>query len=416
MAREFPTSLELLRRYVDIRSDIRTPEGRAGYRQIIDDIRDMVERWSLGKPTIHEFDDGSALGPQEPKPSNLTIDIGEGEELGVWYAHADSIHASMYPSIPDAYHLREKGSEGIYTGCASLDMKAGMVAEICALRGLDDILRKVNRRIRVLFVYAEEENSDGIHAARPLIRNADWAISTEISVGSKLGDNGHVLHARPGRAQFAIEIDALETAHLGQALTIPSSSQVDYRLQRTLKSIKKIRFPDKYKEKDGLMPDSHCVTVSGGICEPESFTTPNKAIIKVEALYTNPTLELVAIEGMIRGELRKILKRDFSVTLVKRRTPYIKPWYEKRDNPLVQAGLAEATAVLGKPAILSWGKPVAEEGVFDDEGVSIITFPPDGQGEHTIGECVSHPYLEHRMIPFLQNMAGTTRHLVKEKQ
>jgi len=428
MPLQFPSPYDQLQRYVDIRSDVETKEGRSGYRQIVDDIRDLVHRWGLGDAKIHEFEDGLPRDPGEPMPANLTIDVGDGDEMGIWYFHADGINAdSMYPPGINPYHLRKApGLPGIYEGSKSLDMASGMVAELQALRGIEPLLKKTNRKIRVLCPYNEEGDSSGIHAARHLFRDAQWAISTEISVNSVLGQNGRLLYARPGRARFDVQIEVYEKGHMGRVGELPKDKQINFVLRNILEKVEALDFPNPLGERDTRLAKSYCHPHDWGTIRQSGYSMNTRGFMEVEAIYTDPDLQLAAIEHSIRNALAAGVGSAAHGTVELqqgRRTPWIKPWYEDPNHPLVRSGQEELSHILrehagrfpqekfAKSAVLAMGKPVAEEAVMSNEGVPTIVLPPDGDGEHSGRERTSLHYIEHVMIPFLRNMAGTEKQL-----
>lgn len=420
MPREFPTSLEMLQQCVDLRSDIRTSEGRAGYRQVLEYIRDLAQKWSLGNVKMHEFDD-QFTSENEPLAANLTIEIGSDDpvETGIFYAHGDVIHGeNVYAADRNPYHLRKGASDGVYEGCGALDMKAGLIAELQALHGIEEKLKRARRRIIMLVTYGEEEDSSGINYARPIIRQADWAISTEISVNSTLGENGHLLHARPGRVRFDVDIEGLAQGHMGTLTSQTRKHLVKSRLIRASNVIDQLKIPCPYQYKNECrMPYQICYANEIGVYPPTSYSLTDRAWMHVEVSYNNPQLELPELEAILHNQLEKTLKRGFTIQPQRDRTqPWIKPWREKKTHPLVQAGAEELSRLIKREAFTRWGNPVAEEGVFADERVPIITLPPDGEGEHTAHERVFLPYIDKVMVPFLQNMATRKEALVLESQ
>jgi acetylornithine deacetylase/succinyl-diaminopimelate desuccinylase-like protein len=139
-----------------------------------------------------------------------------------------------------------------------------------------------------------------------------------------------------------------------------------------------------------------------------SMTAENDARFKVEVIYTNPDLELAVIEDIIRRALQAVLTEDFSVELVKgRQTPWIRPWFEEPNHPLVQAAVHEAGEVVQHPVERRYARGVADENIIAHMGVPMVLFPPRGQDEHNVNERVDVSYVDRVMVPFLHRMAGT---------
>ncbi|MBU0766259.1 M20/M25/M40 family metallo-hydrolase [Patescibacteria group bacterium] len=410
MPREFPTSIEILQQLVEIPTDVETPRGRKGLKELHEYVKDLVKEWGLGEVTEQEFKPEDPYGNEDPRPSNLFIDVnrGEGRERALWLGHADTIYPDeIYEESQHKplHFMQDEKRSDIYWGCGTADMKSGIAACLSGLRGLDEIVKRTNRWIRLAIVYGEERESEGAFVAKPYLQGSDWGISMDVPVDGHLDDEATIYNGRPGRAVFDVTIEGLESMHMGR-VDPNNPNLLARRLSKAIDTLLNIQLPSHPKHPKGIMPNSYCYPNEVNIQPSKSLTTTSLAAVKVEVLYTNPALGLPEIESEIRRALRSTLERGCHVELHKdRKTPWIKPWYEGTDHPLVNAAVEQASYILGTDVKKKVGRGVADENIPAHLGIPMIIFPPRAEGEHTIGECVDTSYIDSAMVPFLQRMA-----------
>jgi acetylornithine deacetylase/succinyl-diaminopimelate desuccinylase-like protein len=292
-------------------------------------------------------------------------------------------------------------------------MKTGVAAYLAALRGLQDVLKGTQRWIRVALVTGEERESEGTNAAKPFLYGAQWGISTEIPVKGNIDDLPTIYHARPGRALFDVAIEG-EAMHMGAAN--PRSEQLLFRrFAEALKAVGDISLPEHPEHPPGFMPPSVCIPKRMTSKGQEAMTTERLGTMVVEALYTNPALELPHIESTIREALQRVLSEKFSVELSPtRKTPWVKPWYENSFHALVKAAQETSLVVYRTDSVCKRsGRGVGDENILANWGTPMVIFPPRAQGEHTSHEVTDVSHIDQHMVPFLHQMARYKHSLIE---
>jgi hypothetical protein len=405
---EFPSVREILGMLVEKRSY--TPRGQ---RDIAEEIVQFANRWSLGDARLVEFPPAAKFAEKSPKPCNVTIDIGQGsDECVVFLGHFDKVPPTDYPSDfernPDQL-IQDEEHHDICYGLGSYDMLAGCAAYLAAAR---DLQVATHRRIRILLVWGEENQSEGTHAAlhssQDLLEGASCAISTEVPVGAELGDHANLYIGRPGRVGLQLRVQG-PTMHSGRVRREILHTLAPHRDAMVTLALEQLRFPEHPNDPLHLMPESLCVPDEWRSKRPHSLTVPSEGIKNYDVLFTHPGLDPTAIHSIVHRAVRGALGDDNFTLLLEpdRELPFTKPWLEEPHYTIVRHGLRYASEVYNKDATLKAGRGVADEAiVVHSKHIPAISFPPEGTGEHTRNERVRISSVEQRVVPFLQKIAA----------
>lgn len=413
---EFPTPQALLGDLVSMKSY--TAQGQS---DIVEYIRHFNQRWDLGELNVHEFPESAKLSSKkDPKPRNITIDIGEGtEETVIFHGHFDTVPPEDYPKDfdrkPHELTLNEKGD--VAYGLGTYDMLGGVASYLLAAK---DLQVATHRKVRILLVWGEENQSEGTHAAlhpeNDLVGDASCLVSTEIPVGGELGDDPKLYIGRPGRIGLDMTIKG-EAMHSNKVQRSMMGALTKVRNAVAILALKDLRFEEHQDDPHSLLPESSVMPGISSTNNPRSLSVVSRESTALNVFYSNPNLDYASIQRIVYDEIQRVLSdENFTLNREKGRVlPFTQPWLEDVQNPFVQIAQEYASKAYNRPVELSGARGVADEPIIvHHKNIPAVCFPPMGTGEHTRYECVNLPSIEYRVVPFLRDIAAHQGLLVEQ--
>lgn len=313
------------------------------------------------------------LVPIGKKRYNLVATKGSQKRCILLFGHLDTVPAYNYTKNP--YKMLQKGD--VIKGLGSWDMKSGLAIIMSAASKAD--FKKIG--VKIVFSSDEENNSLGSHITykRDFFKNVLIGITPEIVDSHEKGNC--VLLGRRGRVVYKIGITGI--AGHGASLKGVSAISVASRLVEFIEGL-------KFKGNNFLGPTTAFVrTIEGN---STSLSLPEKCTVCVDVHYVPPYTE----ESLLK-EIKKRISSGFSyhiskgaginAEIMKRDTPYLKPYMSDRRNPYVK-GIIDLLKKKMKGMKISAGMTVADEnivGMF----VPVITLGPIGGEAHSSREWVS---------------------------
>lgn len=387
-----------------------TPEGQ---RDTADYIVALAKRWSLGAARIVEFPEGAKFADQKPRPCNVVIDYGNGSgEQVIVHSHFDTVPPTDYPAdfSRDPHQLiADQRDSDICYGLGSYDMLGAVAGTLKALHGMR--IAK-HRRIRALFVWGEEDQSQGTHAALhpadDLLRDATCILSGEIPVGGKLDDDPKLLIGRTGRVGLRLEVHG-EQLHSGAVRRRDLKDIAVLRMGKAVEAAVSTMFAEHPHDPLKLMPESLCIPRLPGALDPGSMSVVAAQFQNFDVLYTNPDLSATDIQGIVRDVIARVVPPEvFTLHLERgRQLPFTKPWLEDPNHRFVRRMQDIASAVSGRGVPLAAGRGVADESIMvHAKSIPCVTFPLQGSGEHGRNEGVRISSIDQRYIPFIRQAAA----------
>ncbi len=414
MDRPFPSVLDILTELVRIGAH--TLEAQ---RRMAQWLHDFAKEWQLGDVRLASYPTDLPYASAHPEQCNVVIDIGDGrEELMIWHGHFDVVPPDSYPADHDPCALRKLPEPDLYAGLGSYDMLGGIAAILVALH---DVTIAPHRRIRVILVGQEEDQSQGTfaasHSTMNLFEGATCAVSTELLVGGKLTDSPQVVIGRPGRVGLDVRIQK-EQLHVG-SVTRDMFEQLAVQCDAKAKlAAMDIRLP--HHPHDALHLLSHpLVAVRGwGSSQPKSLSVAGEAWFNLQIHYTDPDMTPEDVRRVVEKHLIPIVGDGLSVQMEHGRvTPLCRPWLEKHDSAYVRTMADIASSVAAEHGCgtveLKAGGGVADETILAHEhGIPVVCIPSTGEGEHTPHERVNLRSIEEYQVPVLRAIAGFPGKLV----
>ncbi len=407
MSTEFPSTQDVLGELIAVKSF--TQQGQVN---MVNVIKQMNDRWIHGDLKIHEFPTGASFADQDPRPRNITIDFGDGEEeLVIFHGHFDTVpppeEYKGFKRNPHELIVDERNSDIVY-GLGAYDMLGGVTAYLKAARELQVA---THRKIRILLVWGEENQSEGTHAAlhpdNDLLDGASCVVSTEIPVKGQLEDPPAIYIGRQGRVGLDVTIEGPST-HSGGVTHEMLDGLSWTRDAKAKLALNGFRFSEH--PYDAKLGKPILVPGRWGSINPQALSVVTEGRFQINAFYTDPELTKTEIQHMVREAIRSALGDDnFTVKFEKRHSeiPFTKPWLETEDSPFVRNAHMLAGEVYNQPVAIKAAKPVADEAIIAHaKHIPAIVFPPLGTGEHTRNECVSVGSIDYRVIPFLKKIAS----------
>lgn len=404
----FPSTREILGELVGFRSY--TPPGR---RAIAEYIAQFARRWSLGEVRLVEYPARANGANASPKPCNVVIDIGQGtDETVLVHGHFDKIPPDDYP--PDFHRdpdqlIPDPEDPDICYGLGSNDMLgsiAGMLEAARAMRVAH------HRKVRLLMVDQEENQSQGTHAALhpdcDLVGDACCVVSNEIAVGGTLADRANLYIGRTGRVGLNLTVfgPAMHSGRVRREMfhALAASREAKARL-----ALENIRFSEHPNDPLRLMPESMCIPGDGRSGQRRSLSVPRSWHDHIDVFYSDPRLDPAAIQHIVWRAIRDCLgDENFSLTYEEgRELPFTKPWLEEPFHPFVLHCLGFAEEVCEGPVQRKAARGVADESIMvHAKHIPAICFPPEGEDEHIRDERVRISSVTRRIVPFLRKVAA----------
>ncbi len=414
MERPFPSSLEILTELVRIGAH--TLEAQ---RRMAQWLHDFAKEWNLGDVRLAPYPRELPYAAAYPEQRNVVIDIGDGrDELMIWHGHFDVVPPDSYPADEDPCEIRKLPDPDLYAGLGSYDMLGGIAAILVALR---EVRVAPHRRIRVILVGQEEDQSQGTYAASHPVENlfegATCAVSTELLVGGKLTDHPQVVIGRPGRVGLDVYIRK-EQLHVG-SVTRDLFAQLAVQCDAKAKlAAMDIRLPHHPHDALNLLSHPLVAVRDWGSSQPKSLSVAGEAWFNLQIHYTNPDMTPEDVRRVVEKHLQPIVGDGLSVEMERGRvTPLCRPWLEKQDSPYVRTMVDIASAVAEEHKLgnieLKAGGGVADETIIAREhGIPIVCIPSTGEGEHTPHERVNLRSIEEYQVPVLRAIAAFPGKLV----
>lgn len=309
---------------------------------------------------------------------NLIAERGTTGKPIAFYAHMDTVESAQGWKI-DPFKVKEEGDK-LY-GLGTWDMKAGIGAILKAVE------KPTNRKIKIVFGVDEENISEGVQA---LIRSGfldgvEGVIVPEAGNSEKehLGPRMITL-GRRGRAVYSIEVTGL-SAH-GATKKGVSALSIASRVVQFLESLEMRTHPK--------LPQASQF-VRKMCSEGDGLSTPEKAIIELDRHLVPPE----TFESVLK-ELQKALEQFnqkgavVSVSIRKRKTPYLPPYETNPEDPFVRRVVGIMQSLFGS-VNYNYGLSVADENAIASLGIPVVTIGPKGADDHSPNEWVSKTsYLE----------------------
>jgi acetylornithine deacetylase len=339
--------------------------GAAGEAEIARFVKDWLNERGI-RADIHD------AVPDRPSVIARVPGKGNGRSL-LLNAHLDTVGVE---GMPDPFSPRIQ--DGRMYGRGAYDMKASLAA--CMLALAEIRAGEMAGDVLLAAVADEEHASLGIQDVLKRIR-ADAAIVTEpTSLEVCIAHKGFSWHeiVTTGRAahgsQPHLGIDAI--AHMGRVLNGLEAVQTELRQRPTHPLLG-----------HGSL---HSSLISGG---QELSSYPASCFLQVER-RTLPGESVAAVEKEIEEVLHALAAADGQFQARQRTTLFRPPFSVSEYEPIVQALLEQAAAVLGtKPALI--GASFWMDAAFiAAAGIPTVAFGPHGAGAHAVEEWVDLHSLE----------------------
>lgn len=406
---------------------------RRGQRSKAEWIVNFAKLHSIGNARIVDFPDGAEYANEHPRPCNVVIDIGEptAEDLIVFHGHLDTVpldneliekYGKTGRNPLDLIQDNEQGQ--LYRGLGAYDMLGSVGGMLAAMNQLSTMKLPSFRRVRLVIVCGEENDSEGTHAAfkqeNNLFAGASGVVSTEIAVNATLSDEERsIVVARPGRMAFDLKVFG-DAMHIGAVTRECINRLLPIRLGHILPALPNIEIgshpndPHGYlKDKSMVLPKELCTTHTPAI------TVAGEGTIRIEVPYTDPALTTTKVHGLIHAHVKRILGSSsaFELQTMKGRVlPFTKPWLEPMEDPnrpFVSAAIDQVYKSTRKTINVIGGRGVADEGIIANHpatapvkgGMPVICLAPDGTAEHTEHETLNMDSIDDFIIPGLVAVA-----------
>ncbi|MBU1166759.1 M20/M25/M40 family metallo-hydrolase [Candidatus Micrarchaeota archaeon] len=313
---------------------------------------------------------------------NVVGEQGNSGKPILFYGHMDTV--PLYGKWDsDPYELTRDGD--ILYGLGTFDMKAGIasILQACEVKN--------NRRIKVAFGVDEENDSEGSTA----IVNSGFVSDVEIGICTEIASNDNnclgpqaITLGRRGRCMLEIEVPGRSAhgAYMGMGINaITEASKLAIELENMNVC---------FKEHD-LLPRAtqqvRTFTAGSG-----SLSVPEKAVLEVDRHMVTPeTVESVVIstqkyidEMYQKGMFKEIDGKRIVVRAKPRKVPYLMPYVTSKDNEYARKISDIVRRRVGEPRD-NYGMSVADENVFANAGVPMISIGPKGGNEHMANEWIS---------------------------
>ncbi len=309
---------------------------------------------------------------------NLIAERGTIGKPIAFYAHMDTVEPAQGWKI-DPFSVKEEGDK--LSGLGTWDMKAGIGAILKAVE------KPTDRRIKIIFGVDEENISEGVQTLikSGFLKGVEGVIVPEAGNSEKehLGPRMITL-GRRGRTVYSIEVTGI-SAH-GATKKGVSALSIASRIVQFLES-------QEMRKHSNLPQASQFIRK---MCsEGSGVSIPEKAIIELDRHLVPPeTFESVLSELQIALEQFNQNGASVSVSIRKRKTPYLAPYETNKEDPFVKRVVEIIQSLFGSVSY-NYGLSVADENAIASLGIPIVTIGPKGADDHAPNEWVSRTsYLE----------------------
>lgn len=415
---EFPNPAQIIEELNECQSFIVTgsDHSRQGELAAADYIYSLAKRWGLGDVTISPIPKSKKFeyfAKQEPGLSNIVIDAGTGkDERMILHGHFDTVAPSSYGSPEDGRLVRDPNQAHIYRGLGSYDMLSGVASILTAMHNMRIA---AHRNIRAILVFGEENDSEGTHAAFDPNNNffeydgERVALSTEITVGSKMSDPYHIVVGRPGRFGLKAKIFG-EAMHAGDITKKNKREQTNFRANAVQDILFDTEFQPHPQDTRQLLYPGQIVTgeyASDKTSGP--ISSPGMEKMDIIVHYAHPSIAIADMYNTIRQQMITALGDErFELKIQKRDMPWTPPWLEPLDDPSYRFPhhiQNFAQQIIGHPVDFRTGSGVADENIISANGIPVICIPPRGEGAHTNNECVDIRSVMDYQVPVMRAAA-----------
>lgn len=414
----FPTPSQIIEDLNDLEPFIKegSDHPRQGEVEAAKYIIDLVKLHGLGDvrriplPRTPRFE---PYTKHDPDLSNIIITKGNGKDERL-FLHG---HYDLVP--PKDYHGRSHkivhGKGGELKGLGSYDMLPGVAAILTALR---DIEIHQRRSLAVILVCGEEHDSEGTHGAFDPQQNLfafagkRVALSTEITVGSKITDPHHLVIGRPGRFTYDLLLEG-SMKHAGEEGEEDIPLTTTQRLAKAEAAVMSLQFPPHPHDADALFQRAGRVaTARAEAIDPGSLSTPGEGIARYNVHYANDGLSGADIQEMMRIAIKDALGDErFILDKTERTVPWLRPWLESiKDGSFARTMQSISTKVMSERMTkqqyipFRTGSGVADENIIGRE-MPVVCVPPQGEGAHKAIERGNVNSVTQFQIPVIQAAA-----------
>lgn len=416
---DFPSPQRIIEELAETQSWIKNDaqHPRRGEVEAADYIIDFAQKWSLGNVQRHAIPRGSRrFDPfiaQESELCNVTIDVGDGtDETLFLHGHYDVINPGDYGGRHGITQSTE--SPHVYRGLGSYDMLSGVAGILTALHKVRVGHR---RRLRGIFVFGEEYQSEGTHAAFDPRNNLfetngapACAISTEITVNAGIQDPYHLVIGRPGRVALEATVFG-EPKHSG---SVTRENRAELASTRGPQAMLMIPGIDEFRRHPhdihGLMPESAFTFNDYGSNKINSLSEPGKFNMLLNLHYAHPEEGIAFARRLLHEKLHALLGDEkFEINIPPRYVPWTEPWLENLSDPdyaFAPRIRGFAQRITSQDIPYRCGPGVADENIIASRNIPTVCIPPQGTGEHSESERVDMRSVTDYMVPVIREAAA----------
>ncbi|MEW6721821.1 MAG: M20/M25/M40 family metallo-hydrolase [Candidatus Micrarchaeota archaeon] len=343
-------ALDILRKLVAIRS-VSGEEGE-------------IARWAAGFLTERGFE----VGLQDCGGGRPNVFAKKGNPRLLFFGHMDTVPpAGAWTKDPFALTVEGDCAYGL----GSWDMKGGLACILDSVQEAEDMA--------ILFTVDEEEISRGSWKA---LERKGWFDGLEGIVSAEAGNTEgtfggvrHISHGRQGRLAFRVT-KQLSAGHAATA----KEDWVEWIYSASKQPGMKSRI---------VIRNFHATS--------RGLSVPERAELDVDALIHPDEKDI---------DFRELVAKQFGgeAELVKRETPYLKP-YSFENHPFLKKVGDVVSREYGRPEY-HVGSSVGDENALAQLGIPIAIVGPEGRNEHRADEWVS--------VKSLEEISGLYRKLLAE--
>lgn len=349
-----------------------------------------AERDAPGEGRLGEFLEnllnqlGFATHRQHISPSRFNVlgEKGTGDAL-LLYGHMDTVPAALGWST-DPWTPNINGDKLI--GLGSHDMKGGLCAILQAINGFNPI----GYKLKVAFLVDEENISEGGYTITQsaFVSDVIAALVPESgTAGAEANGPGVITLGRRGRITLRVQVTG-KSAHAAAPELGTSAILRASQLAIALQHLRMASHP--------LLGKSN-ITIRHFMSQTAGLSIPDLAELEIDRHLVPPeTAEsaqsdlLDLIQKLSLADiLPNLAELPITVTIPKRRTPYLMPYVVSEDDPFVQLVWSSAKEVVHhvKP---NYGLSVADENYFGANlRLPVVVLGPNGGNDHAPNEWVS---------------------------
>lgn len=282
----------------------------------------------------------------------------------LFYAHLDTVAPQGDWENPLIPHAEDEK----ITGVGSYDMKSGIVAILEAAKNTDAY-------IKIFFAVDEEKESlgawDALKNNKDFFNDVELVVSAEPNFGLGLYS---ITNGRTGRSIYKIECQG-KSSHIA-------------KYKEGIDAIKLLGtfINSFYLQRDHLFNSKNTIAQIRKIeGESNGMTVCSNASAEIEVLLGAGDTSSSVIDVLQR--LSDSLQVEGKVSLIKRRTPYLEPYYfedfayKKEIGDIIKKHLH-------KDMYLCQRSSVGDDNVIATLGIPVITWGPDGGNAHSSYEWV----------------------------